>query len=332
VPALRAGIFYGPEPYNLEEYRDRHALYKTDQHLQAAHQNCPWLLTWDDHEVDNDYQGVDSEDWEDHDVFVKRRAAAYQAYYEHMPLRHIAVPRAEEMRLYQRSTFGDLIEFTLLDNRQYRSPEACRDKEHGGGHLVTLAGCKELTDPNRSMIGKAQEDWLFSGFSRAKAKWNAIAQSQLFSRLKQKAPDGEDAAWTEDWNGYPGTRERIIARIAQSKLPNPVILGGDIHSFWVNDVKADFNDPESATVATEIVGTSLTSAGPPYELFAGMLPDNPHVKFFESRKRGYVMCEATQSALNAHLRIVDDIRDPKTKDATLAKFTIEAGKPGAVKA
>jgi alkaline phosphatase D len=118
----------------------------------------------------------------------------------------------------------------------------------------------------------------------------------------------------------------------QTKLSNPVILGGDIHSFWVNDVKADFNDPASATVATEIVGTSLTSAPAPYDMFANMLPDNPHVKFFESRKRGYVMCEVTQSALNADLRIVDDVRDPKTKNGSLAKFTIEAGRPGAEKA
>ena len=322
----------GPEPFTLEEYRDRHALYKTDKHLQAAHSYCPWLVTWDDHEVANDYQGLDSEDWEDHDAFAKRRAAAYQAYYEHMPLRHIAVPRAAEMRLYQRSAFGDLIEFTMLDNRQYRSPEACRDAEHGGGHQVTLAGCKELTDPARSFVGKEQEAWLFSNFARAKAKWNAIAQSQLFSQLKQKTPDGQEARWTEDWNGYPSARERIIEKMVQTKLSNPVILGGDIHSFWVNDVKSDFNDPASATVASEIVGTSLSSAGPPYELFAAMLPDNPHVKFFESRKRGYVMCEATQAALNVNLRIVDDIRDPNTKDGSLAKFTIEAGKPGAQKA
>ena len=255
----------GPEPYTVEEYRDRHALYKTDAHLQAAHIHCPWLVTWDDHEVANDYQGIDSKDWEDHEAFTKRRAAAYQAYYEHMPLRHIAVPRAAEMRLYQRSAFGDLIEFTLLDNRQYRSPEACRDPEHGGGHLVSVLGCKELADPARSMIGKAQEEWLLDGFPRAKTKWNAIAQSQLFAKLKQKEPDGQEGAYTEDWNGYPTTRERIIARMAQTKLSNPVILGGDIHSFWVNDVKADFNDPASATVATEIVGTSLSSAGPPYE-------------------------------------------------------------------
>jgi alkaline phosphatase D len=289
-------------------------------------------VTWDDHEVDNDYQGLDSEDWEDHEAFAKRRAAAYQSYYEHMPLRHIAVPRAAEMRLYQRSTFGDLIEFTMLDNRQYRSPEACRTPEHGGGQMVTVAGCKELTDPTRSFIGKEQEAWLYGNMAKAKAKWNAITQSQLFSQLKEKTSDGQEARWTEDWNGYPSARDRIIQKIVQTKLSNPVILGGDIHSFWVNDVKSDFNDPNSATVASEIVGTSLTSAGVPYETFAAMLPDNPHIKFFESRKRGYVMCEATQSAFNADLRIVDDIRDPNTKDGSLAKFTIEAGKPGPQKA
>src|SRR5262249_32278726 len=136
----------------------------------------------------------------------------------------------------------------------------------------------------------------------------------------------------EDWNGYPLVRERIVAKMAEKKLPNPVILGGDIHSFWVNDVKANFDDPASETVATEVVGTSLTSAGPNYEALAKSLPDNPHVKFFESRKRGYAMFEATQNALNVDLRVVDDVRDPQTKDGSLAKFTVEAGKPGAVKA
>jgi alkaline phosphatase D len=142
----------GPEPVTLEEYRDRHALYKSERFLQAAHAHCPWLVTWDDHEVDNDYQGLESEDWQDPVAFVKRRAAAYQAYYEHMPLRHIAVPRASGMQLYQRSVFGDLVDFSMIDNRQYRSPAACRSKEHGGGQVVT-ADCKDLFEDGRTMLG-----------------------------------------------------------------------------------------------------------------------------------------------------------------------------------
>lgn len=321
----------GPEPLTLEEYRDRHALYKTEPYLQAAHAACPWLVTWDDHEVDNDYQGVESEDWQDAAAFVKRRAAAYQAYFEHMPLRRIAVPRDVGMQLYQRSIFGDLIGFAMIDNRQYRSPAACRSKERGGGQVVT-ADCKEMFDGERSMLGRDQERWLGSAFSRSKSLWNVIGNGEMFSRLRQKAPNGKEGWWTDDWNGFPSARERVVAAMTKSKVANPIIITGDIHSFWVNDVKENFNDPASATVATELVGTSISSAGIPYDQFAALLPDNPHVKFFDSRKRGYVLCDVGRKALTADLRVVDDIRDPQTKGGSLAKFAIEAGKPGAVKA
>jgi alkaline phosphatase D len=321
----------GPEPKTLEEYRDRHALYKTEPNLQAAHAACPWLVTWDDHEVDNDYQGVESEDWQDPSAFVKRRAAAYQAYFEHMPLRRIAAPRDDGMQLYQRSIFGDLVGFAMIDNRQYRSPAACRSKERGGGSVVTT-DCKELFDDARSMLGRDQERWLTGSFARSKSLWNVIGNGEMFSRLRQKAADGREGWWTDDWNGFPTARERVIAAMGKSKLSNPVILTGDIHSFWVNDVMADFNDPASATVATELVGTSISSAGVPYDQFAALLPDNPHVKFFDSRKRGYVLCDVGRTALTADLRVVDDIRDPDTKGGSLAKFAIEAGRPGAVTA
>ncbi len=321
----------GPEPMTLEEYRDRHALYKSERFLQAAHAHCPWLVTWDDHEVDNDYQGLESEDWQDAAAFVKRRAAAYQAYYEHMPLRHIAVPRAAGMKLYQRSVFGDLVDFAMIDNRQYRSPAACRSKERGGGQVLT-AECKELFETERSMLGPDQERWLSGAFARSKSLWNVIGNGEMFSRLHQKTNDGKEGWWTDDWNGFPSARERVVAAMVRTKVSNPVILTGDIHSFWVNDVKENFADPSSATVATELVGTSITSAGVPYDQFAAMLPDNPHIKFFDSRKRGYILCEAGRKAMTADLRTVDDVRDPKTKSGSLAKFVIEAGKPGAVRA
>lgn len=321
----------GPEPLSLSEYRDRHALYKLDRSLQAAHAHCPWLVTWDDHEVDNDYQALESEDWQDPAAFVKRRAAAYQAYYEHMPLRRIAIPRASGMQIYQRSVFGDLVDFAMIDNRQYRSPAACRTKEKGGGQVVT-AECKELFDDGRSLLGAEQERWLNGVFSRSKSVWTVVGNGEMFSRLFQKTKDGVEGWWTDDWNGFPTARERIIAAMTRTKVANPVFVTGDIHSFWVNDVKQDFRDPASPTVATELVGTSITSAGVPYDVFAKLLPDNPHIKFFDSRKRGYILCDAGRRALTADLRFVEDVRTVKTTGGSLAKFAIEAGKPGAVKA
>jgi alkaline phosphatase D len=321
----------GPEPLTLEDYRDRHALYKTDGALQAAHAHCPWLLTWDDHEVDNDYQGLASEDWQDPAAFVKRRAAAYQAYFEHMPLRQVAMPRASGMQLYQRSIFGDLVDFAMIDNRQYRSPAPCRSKEDGGGQVVTAA-CKELFHDGRSMLGAEQERWLNGVFARSRSVWTVVGNGEMFSRLYQKTKQGREGWWTDDWNGFPRARERLIAAMVRTKVANPVFVTGDIHSFWVNDVKADFRKPESATVATELVGTSITSAGIPYEQFAALLPQNPHIKFFDSRKRGYILCEAGRKTMTADLRIVQDVRDPATADGSLGRFVVEAGRPGASKA
>jgi alkaline phosphatase D len=322
----------GAEPKSLQEYRNRHALYKSDAALQRAHARSPWLVTWDDHEVDNDYQALESEDYQAAAEFVKRRAAAYQAYYEHMPLRRISLPRADGMQLYQRSQFGDLIQFAMIDNRQYRSPAACRTPERGGGQVVPTATCKELFEENRSMLGKDQERWLGSALSRSSAKWNIIGNAEMFSRLRQKTSRGEDGQWTDDWNGYPSARQRLIGAMTRSKVSNPVFVTGDIHSFWVNDVKEDFALEQSATVATEIVGTSISSAGVSYDTFSALLPQNPHVRFFESRHRGYVLCTVGNKQMDVELKTVDTVRQPVSGGKTLASFVVESGKAGAVRA
>jgi alkaline phosphatase D len=321
----------GPEPKSLPEYRNRHALYKSDKALQRAHARTPWLVTWDDHEVDNDYQGLESEDYQVQAEFVKRRAAAFQAYYEHMPLRRVARPRGDTMQLFQRSQFGDLMQFTMIDNRQYRSPAACRTPERGGGQVVSVSACKELFEEERSMLGKDQERWLSSALSRSSAKWNIIGNGEMFSRLRQKTSKGEEGHWTDDWNGYPSARQRLISTIARSKVSNPVFVTGDIHSFWINDVKEDFAREQSATIATEIVGTSISSAGVSYDTFSALLPQNPHVRFFESRHRGYALCTAGANRMEVELKTVDTVREPVSGGKTLATFVIESGKAGAVR-
>ncbi|NJL73606.1 MAG: alkaline phosphatase, partial [Candidatus Competibacteraceae bacterium] len=187
----------------------------------------------------------------------------------------------------------------------------------------------ELFDTSRSMLGAEQERWLGGVFARSKSRWTVIGNGEMFSRLRQKAKDGKEGWWTDDWNGFPKARDRLVQALTRTKVANPVFVTGDIHSFWVNDVKADFRNPDSPTVATELVGTSISSAGVPYDQFAALLPENPHVKFFESRKRGYILCDAAHDKMTADLRIVDDIRDPNTKDGSLGRFVIEAGRPGA---
>jgi alkaline phosphatase D len=221
----------------------------------------------------------------------------------------------------------------MIDGRQYRSRPACYEPPNRlRGHLETDAACPERRAEGRTMVGYAQEGWLGLGLARSKAKWNVIAQDVLMAQLRQKMPDGNVGFWTDDWDGFPASRGRLLARIAQTRVSNPVVIGGDIHAFFANDLHVDFDDPKSPVVATEFVGTSVSSVGPPYDLIAAALPDNPHVQFFESRQRGYVSVDVDDKQMTTRMRVVSDVADPKASVLTLRTFAVESGKPGAVAA
>ncbi|MGF1603466.1 MAG: alkaline phosphatase D family protein [Thermosynechococcaceae cyanobacterium] len=316
----------GSEAMDLDTYRLRYALYKTDPDLQAAHAAVPFIVTWDDHEVENDYANDQSQDFVDRAKFLKRRAAAYQAYYEHMPLRPSAQPNGPNMQLYRRFRFGDLVEFSVLDTRQYRDDQACDEKGKGGGQMVY--DCKERLDPERSMLGATQEKWLQDGWMQSKTQWNAIAQQQLMAPLEQKL--GEVSGfWSDGWDGYAPTRQRLLNFMSQRQLANPVVLGGDLHSFWVTDLKSDYQNEKAPVIATEFVGTSISSGGPNYDLLSSFLPDNPHIKFFESRLRGYIQCTIEPKQWVSQLQVVDTVATPESSLRILASFAVESGKPGA---
>jgi alkaline phosphatase D len=320
----------GPTAMDLAAYRNRHALYKTDPDLQALHAVAPCLVTWDDHEVENDY----ADEWSQQiatgpEDFLRRRAAAYQVYHEHMPLRARAVPRSSALRLNERFRFGDLVSFSVLDGRQYRSRQPCELPKSRGGH-VAPDSCTERLEPRRTLLGADQEQWLFDGFRQSNSAWNILAQGQLVANLRQKDRQGGSGHWTDGWDGYPAARQRMLHAIAATRLSNPVFVGGDIHSYWTTDLKADFTDPSSATVATEFVGTSVTSDPPPYDLIAAVLPDNPHVKYFESRHRGYVSVDLRRDRMETRFQVISDRRDPGATVSALKRFVVESGKAGAV--
>ncbi len=319
----------GAETIDLDGYRLRYAQYKSDPDLQAAHAAFPFICTWDDHDVENDYANDQSENFDPAEQFLRRRAAAYQAYYEHLPLRPLSQPQGTQMQLYRRFAFGRLAEFSVLDTRQYRSDQACPTPEKGGGRLLT--DCAERLDPTRTMLGEEQERWLFEGLSQSRSSWNVIAQQYLVSQFKQKS-EGQTAYWSECWDGYPVSRQRILDFLAQQQPSNPIFLGGDIHSFWVSDLKQDFDDLKSAIVASEFVCTSISSAGIPYDRIAPLLPDSPHVRFFDSRQRGYIRARITPDAWTTDLRVVSTVAQPEATVSTLATYVVEAGKAGAISA
>jgi alkaline phosphatase D len=182
------------------------------------------------------------------------------------------------------------------------------------------------------MLGAQQESWLFDGFARSTARWNVLAGDVMISQWRQRNAAGETTFWTDDWNGYPAARARLINRILDARLSNPVTVCGDVHAYWANDIKLDFDDPSSPTVASEFVGTSVSARPGPYEAFVQNLPTNPHVRFFESRLRGYVSVALTRRTMTTRFRSVSSVTDPNATVSTLRTFVVEDGKPGAVEA
>jgi len=323
----------GIEAATLPTYRNRYAQYRLDPDLQRLHAEVPAIATWDDHEVQDDYADKWSKNFDDPALFLRRRAAAYRAFYEHMPLRPImSRPEGPSMRVYDRFTFGDLLGMSVLDGRQYRSREACyAPPDKGGSHLESNASCPERREAGRTMLGFAQEAWLASNLVHSKAQWNLVAQDVMMAQVRLK--QGDDFKFsTDDWDGYPASRTRLLKRIHDRKVSNPVIFSGDIHSFFANDLKLDFDDPASAVVATEFVGTSIASYGPPYEPIAKALPYNPHVQFFDSRQRGYTSVALERAHLQVRMRVVSDASDPKADISTLRTFAVESGRAGVVAA
>ncbi|MEJ1930765.1 alkaline phosphatase D family protein [Nostoc sp. NIES-2111] len=285
------------EPVTLEEYRNRHAQYKTDPNLQATHAAFPWVVTWDDHEVDNNWADEIPQDpqLQSRAAFLARRAAAFQAYYEHMPLRDFSKPRGIDLQLYRRLNFGNLVEFNVLDTRQYRSDQPCNDSIE--------PRCPEAFNANATLTGAEQEQWLFRNLDRSVARWNVIAQQLVFTQHDWTA--GPETAFNVDaWDGYVAARNRILNFLAQNKPANPVIISGDTHSSWVSDVKADYNNPNSATVATEFVGTSISSSFGASDRIEQALPDNPWVKYFNGRQRGYVVCDLNYQRWRSDYRLL----------------------------
>lgn len=322
----------------LADYRQRYALYKSDADLQAMHAACPWLVTWDDHEVQNDYTDLQAGHSGPLDIssppdFPARRAAAYQAFYEHMPLRASVLTRAvaglahgAEMRIHQHLSFGRLASMYLLDGRQYRDPQVCTRDGKAGASLVDPARCPAWADPQRSYLGRAQEQWLEAALARPAGQWNVIGQQTLFG-LRDARPGPGQSLWNDGWDGYAAARTRLTTALQRQAVANPVLLGGDVHENWVGHVLADYADPASARLGVEFCGTSISSRAGAAERVAERLAENPHFVFADARHRGYGVAEFTPRQLTTTLRVVDDATRSDAGVRTLARFAVPAGRP-----
>ena len=311
------------EAHDLATYRTRYGLYKSDPKLQAAHAAAPWMVIWDDHEVDNDYGRDQDRTNPDPATFLRRRAAAYQAYYEHMPLRRTAAPVGPDMLLYRALNWGQLAQFQFTDTRQYRNRRTCEAQSQG----KAIPDCPERDDPARSILGMPQEAWLMKTLASTTAQWNLLAQQYQMGELQR--PDRDPLRWSNDaWDGYPASRQRIVDQWTKAKVANPIVLGGDIHCFIADELGADPDRP----AASAFVGGSISSLGATNGDLAKLAAANPHLRFTDGEKRGYGRVDLTAQGCDVTFRAVENALVEQSPAFDLARFHVEAGRPGMHKA
>lgn len=310
----------GAEINSLDDYRIRHAQYRADPHLNHMHAQCPWFVTWDDHEFDNncaddisEERGIDPVD------FLVRRANAYQAYYEMMPLRASSLPSGCDMQLYRKASFGQLAEFLVLDTRQYRSDQPNGDRK---SPLNESAMVK-----SQSMLGREQRNWLYKNLLTSPAKWNVLAQQVMMGMVNRSGDIDAPAYSMDQWPGYAAERMQLLRFMDERKINNPVVLTGDIHSNWVNELRIDDREPQQRRIATEFVTTSISSGGNGTDKPKGLdnlLSANPCVKFHNA-ERGYVRCHITPDSWKSDYMVVDDVLKPFGNVFPRQSFVVESG-------
>jgi alkaline phosphatase D len=307
----------GAKPFDLTQYRLRHALHRYDPDLIAAHQAHPFALVWDDHEIDDNWVGdiskADGEPDTDPAVFRQRKAAAFQAYYEHLPLR---LPNRTQ--LYRRLGYGRLVDFHVLDTRQYRADQACGDR---------TSDCADRLLPGRHILGPAQEQWLHDGLRRSDALWTVLPQQIPVTQVDTVPGDGR-AFVMDFWDGYKPARDRLFTELA--RVRNPVVLTGDMHRHMAADLKADFDDPSSRTIGVEFVGTSISTKMDGEDLDQGgqnLLDANEHIRF-TSYQRGYLRCTVDEQTCRADFRVLPYVTRPGAPVSTRTSYVTENGNPG----
>jgi alkaline phosphatase D len=314
-------------PTSLDEFRNRYALYKSDLDLQAAHAAHPWIVVWDDHEVSNDYADDIAPDVPDPTRLLPMRAAAYQAFWEHMPLSNKVKPAGPSFKLYDRYRFGDLAEITVIDDRQYRGHNFCPP----GDKPRHALDCTDRLDPNRTMLGAEQEAWFADGLRRASTRWNVIAQQTLMAEA-DTGKNGAHVYRADGWDGYPVARQKLLDAVSASPVRDTLVLGGDVHTFWAADLKRDFADSRAAVVATEFVGGAISSQTPSDKATQEIVRRNPHLRYGLGGLNGYGLLELTPQRATVSFRTVKAVMEQNSPVVTQARFVVEAGKPGVQKA
>ena len=308
----------------LDDYRRRYALYKSDPALRAAHARCPWIVTWDDHEVDNNYAGSIGENgMESEEQMRARRATGYQAWWENQPVRVPRVTSWSDLNITRTVDWGALARLWVMDCRQYRSDQPCDD----GNRVVP---CGDWSEASRTMLGARQERWLTDGLASSSARWSVLANQVMVAPYDNLAGDQQRVSM-DQWSGYPAARARLLESVARSAPNRTVVLTGDIHASWVNELRTDFRRAERPSIAAEFVGTSISSGGDGSDTTAlstaEARADNPHVKWQQNR-RGYMKCTVDADTWTTEYRTVAYVSRPDAPVETATRWRLTRGKSG----
>ncbi|MEU0275047.1 alkaline phosphatase D family protein [Streptomyces sp. NPDC006307] len=324
------------EIVTLADYRLRHATYKTDAHLQALHAAHPLIAIWDDHEFANDTWsgGAQNHTPETEGAWAARVAAAKQAYFEWMPVR-----ASTEGTVYRRLRFGKLADLHLLDLRSFRSQQA----SHGSG---------QVDDPDRTIAGRAQLDWLKSGLAASDTAWRLVGTSVMVSPVAFGSlpahllepiaellglPKGGLAINVDQWDGYTDDRKELLSHLTDRSIRNTVFLTGDIHMAWANDVPVTAATyPLSRSAATEFVVTSVTSdnlddilrvaPGTVSVVAAGAIrAANRHVKWVDMDHHGFGVLDVTAERAQMDYYVLSDRTKPDASAAWTRSYLTRSG-------
>jgi len=309
------------EPQTLDDYRVVYGAYKRDQRIQDAHACAPWVLTWDDHEVENNHAGAIPEKDEDRAGFSSRRRAAYQAYWEHQPIR--TDPPAEDgsLQMYRSLRWGTLAEFFVLDGRQYRTDQPCGDQV-----ITSRSNCEGLEDENATMLGNEQEKWLIEGLKDSGAQWKVLAQQTVMKALVL----GDLLLNPDQWDGYPAARQRLLSTIDENQISDVVVLTGDIHAAGAASLRIPDAGTSGKVVASEFVTTSISSPG--FGAIVGDLDLTPlGLAYANFKDRGYGRATITKDSWVTQFVTVDTVKEPQSDAQVDATVTVKAGTPGVVR-
>jgi alkaline phosphatase D len=298
----------------LADYRVRYASYKTDPQLQAAHGRFPFVLTWDDHEVANNYMGDVLPGDPDPALGQARKAAAYQGWWENQPTR-LDPPEGSVAPVYQAITVGDLLRLHVLDERQDAAVPPCRDTAQPG---TDYGDCAARLDEDRTRLGRAQEEWLADSLAEGGVTWNLLGNPVVLAGVD----GGTDAAayYLDTWDGFPLARKRLIDQLAEAS--NPIVLTGDYHAGMVLDVQAEPFDTTSKVVAPEFMSPPISSV---------LFPADVSVRTPQLRQQlnehGYVTVAVTPERLTVAFRVLADVGDADSAISTAATWLVDAGDP-----